>query len=182
MLGNQVMRGLFEFVLMVLMSGLVIWATYRVFVSANPDFNMEDEVRKGNVAVGSLVAAILFAASMILQKGLTSVVTIFRVYVSTPTESGFQLWQLVLMAIGHLVMSMVLALMTISVTLRLFGRLSRRFSNIAPGQELLKGNVAMGLILASVVIVSAMYVGEGVSALSKSLIPQPTIGHVQIMR
>ena len=182
MLGAQVVRGLFEFVLMVLMSGLVIWFTYRVFVSANPDFNMEDEIRKGNTAVGSLVAAILFAASMILQKGLASVVTIFKFYMTTPTESGFALWQLVLMALGHLVMAMVLALMTISVTLRLFGRLSRRFNNMAPGQELLKGNVAMGLILSSVVLVSAMFVGEGVSALSKSLIPQPTIGHVQIMR
>ena len=176
---TQVIRGLFEFVLMVVMSGLVIWCTYRAFVTANRDFNMEDEIKKGNVAVGILMGAILFAGSMILQKGLGSVVTIFRVYVSTPTESSFTVWQLGLMALGHLVMSMILALLTISITLRLFGRLSRR---IAPGKELEKGNVAMGILLSSVVLISALFVGEGVSALSKSLIPQPTIGRVQIMR
>ncbi|MBI3552767.1 MAG: DUF350 domain-containing protein [Elusimicrobia bacterium] len=179
---TQVTRGLFEFILMVAMSGVVIWATYEMFVSANPDFHMGEEIKKGNNAVGVLMAAILFAASMILQKGLASVVTIFRVYMTTPTESGFTLWQLTLMAIGHLVISMVLALMTISITLRLFGRLSRRFNDVAPGKELQRGNVAMGIVLGSVVLVSAMYVGEGVSALSKALIPQPTIGRVQIMR
>ena len=176
---TQVVRGLFEFVLMVVMSGLVIWITYRAFVTANPDFNMEDEIKKGNVAVGVLMAAILLAASMILQKGLGSVVTIFRVYISTPTESGFRFWQLCLMAAGHLVMSMVLALLTISITLRLFGRLSHR---ITPGKELEKGNVAMGVLLSGVVLVAALFVGEGVSALSKSLVPQPTIGRVRIMR
>jgi uncharacterized membrane protein YjfL (UPF0719 family) len=179
---TQVTRGLFEFVLMALMSAIIIWVTYEMFVTANPDFHMGEEIKKGNLAVGTLMAAILFAASMILQKGLASVVTIFRVYLTTPTESGFTLFQLVLMSIGHLVISMVLALMTISMTLRLFGKLSRRFNDVAPGKELQKGNVAMGVVLASVVLVSAMYVGEGVSALSKSLIPQPSIGRVQIMR
>jgi uncharacterized membrane protein YjfL (UPF0719 family) len=178
----QLIRGLFEFALMSLMSGIIVWVTYEVFVSANPDFDMGDEIKKGNVAVGTLVATILFAASMIMQKGLASVVTIFRLYVTTPTESGFTLWQLCLMALGHLVISLILALMTISITLRLFGKLSRRFNNVAPGKELQKGNVAMGIVLSSVVLVSALYVAEGVSALSKSLIPQPTIGHVEIMR
>jgi uncharacterized membrane protein YjfL (UPF0719 family) len=179
---TQVTRGLFEFVLMVVMSGAVIWVTYEMFVAANPDFHMGEEIKKGNVSVGTLMAAILFSASMILKQGLESVVTIFRVYLTTPTESGFSLWQLLLMAMGHLVIAMVLALITISVTLRLFGRLARRFNDVAPGKELQRGNVAMGILLSSVVLISAMYVGEGVSALSKSMIPQPKIGHIQIMR
>lgn len=178
----QLIRGLFEFALMSLMSGIVVWITYEVFVSANPDFDMGAEIKKGNVAVGTLVATILFAASLILQKGLASVVTIFRLYITTPTESGFTLWQLGLMALGQLVVCMILALMTISITLRLFGKLSRRFNDVAPGKELQRGNVAMGIVLSSVVLVSALYVAEGVSALSKSLIPQPTIGHVEIMK
>jgi hypothetical protein len=30
--------------------------------------------------------------------------------------------------------------------------------------------------------VAALYVGEGVSALSKALVPQPSIGRVQILK
>jgi hypothetical protein len=42
--------------------------------------------------------------------------------------------------------------------------------------------MAVGILLSSVVLVASMYVGEGVSALSKALVPQPSIGHIQILR
>lgn len=171
--------GLFEFALLVVMSGLVIYLTYRLFIRANPDFDMENEIKNGNIAVGILVAAILVSASMILEKGLGAVIGMMRLQISAPLHSGLPLWQVMLLVLGHLVMSMVLALFTISLTLRLFGRLGRR---IAPGKELQKGNIAMGLLLAAVVLVAAFYVGEGVSALSKALVPQPAMGRIQIMK
>jgi len=180
MFNTRVIVSLFEFVLSVVMSGLVIYLTYRVFIKANPDFNMEEEIKKGNVAVGILVAAILFSASMILQKGLSSVVSMFRLYVSAPGESGLGVVKLILLSIGHLGISMLLAVITISVTLRLFGKLCRH--SMQPGKELEKGNVAVGILLASVVLVASMYVGEGVSAISKALVPQPSIGQIEILR
>jgi uncharacterized membrane protein YjfL (UPF0719 family) len=176
---TRLLISLFEFALLVVMSGLVIYLTYRLFVRANPDFDMESEIKKGNIAVGLLMATILFSASMILEKGLSAVVGMMRLHISAPLQSGLPLWQLLLLVLGHLVMSMVLALFTISLTLRLFGRLSRR---ISPGKELQKGNIAMGLLLSSVVLVAAFYVGEGVSALSKALVPQPAMGQIQIMK
>jgi hypothetical protein len=176
---TRLLISLFEFALLVLMSGLVIYMTYRLFIRANPDFDMEMEIKNGNIAVGLLMATILFSASMILEKGLSAVVAMVRLHISAPLQSGLPLWQLLLLVLGHLVMSMVLALFTISATLRLFGRLSRR---ISPGKELQKGNIAMGLLLSSVVLVAAFYVGEGVSALSKALVPQPAMGQIQIMK
>ena len=180
MLTNRVIVSIFEFVLAVVMAGVVIFLTYRTFIKANPDFDMEDEIRKGNTAVGILVAAILFAASMILQKGMGAVVSMFRMYVSAPGESTLRLWQLVLLSIGHLGLSMLLAVITISVTLREFGRLSRE--HLHAGQQLQKGNVAVGVLLASVVLVAAFYVGEGVSAISSALVPQPSIGQIEILK
>jgi uncharacterized membrane protein YjfL (UPF0719 family) len=176
---TSLLISLFEFALLVVMSGLVIYLTYRLFVRANPDFDMEIEIKNGNIAVGILMATILFSASMILEKGLGAVMGMLRLHISAPMQSGLPLWQFLLLVLGHLVMSMVLALFTISLTLRLFGRLGRR---ISPGKELQKGNIAMGLLLSSVVLVAAFYVGEGVSALSKALVPQPAMGQIQIMK
>jgi len=176
---TRLLISLFEFALLVVMSGLVIYLTYRLFVRANPDFDMESEIKNGNIAVGLLMATILFSASMILEKGLSAVVGMMRLQISAPMASGLPWWELLLLILGHLVMSMVLALFTISLTLRLFGRLGRR---ITPGKELQKGNIAMGLLLSSVVLVAAFYVGEGVSALSKALVPQPAMGQIQMMK
>ncbi|MBI4801548.1 MAG: DUF350 domain-containing protein [Elusimicrobia bacterium] len=180
MLYTRVIVSVFEFALAVVMAGLVIYLTYKIFITANPDFNMETQIKKGNTAVGILVAAILFAASMILQKGMGAVVSMFRMYISAPGESTLNLWQLALLSLGHLGVSMLLAVITISVTLRLFGRLSRE--RLHAGSELHKGNIAVGVLLASVVLVAALYVGEGVSAISKALVPQPSIGQIEILK
>jgi len=176
---TRLLISLFEFALLLVMSGLIIYLTYRLFVRANPDFDMESEIKRGNIAVGILMATILYSASMILEKGLGAVVGMVRLQISAPLQSGLPLWELLLLILGHLVVSMLLALFTISSTLRLFGHLGRR---MAPGQELQKGNIAMGLLLSAVVLVTAFYVGEGVSALSKALVPQPAMGRIQIMK
>src|SRR3989339_326983 len=102
MFTTRLIVSIFEFLLAVLMSGLVISLTYRVFIKANPDFDMEAEIKKGNAAVGTLVAAILFAASMILQKGLGSVVSMFRMHISAPGESSIGFGKLALLSAGHL--------------------------------------------------------------------------------
>ena len=179
MFTTRLIVSIFEFILAVLMSGVIIAVTYRIFIKANPDFDMEAEIKKGNVAVGTLVGSILFAASMILQKGLGSVVSMFRMNISTPGESGIGLGKLALLVAGHLGLSMLLAVITISVTLRLFGRLVK---SLHAGQELEKGNLAVGIVLSAVVLVAALYVGEGVSAISKALVPQPSIGQIEIMK
>ncbi len=179
MFTTRILVSFFEFLLSVFMSGFIIYLTYRVFIKANPDFNMEEEIKKGNVAVGTLVGAILFAASMILQKGLGSVVSMFRLYVSSPGESSISLAKLALISVAHLGLSMLLAVITISVTLRLFGKLVR--NHMHAGEQLQKGNLAVGIVLASVVLIAALYVGEGVSAISKALVPQPSIGQIEIM-
>jgi len=179
MLNTRVLVSVFEFVLAVIMSGLVIYTTYRIFIKANPDFDMEEEIKKGNVAVGTLMAAILFSASMILQKGMGSVVSMFRLYMSAPGENNLGLGKLILLSFGHLSISMLAAVITISVTLRLFGRLGK---TLHAGKELQKGNLAIGILLASVVVIACLYVGEGVSAVSKALVPQPSIGEIEILQ
>lgn len=176
---TRVAVSLFEFTLSVLMSGIVIALTYRVFVHANPDFDMDAEIKKGNTAVGALVASILFSASSILRQGMGSVMSMLRLHMQAPGQEPFSLWQLCLISIAHLVMALTLALLTISITLRLFGKLTRP---LQAGKELQRGNLAVGLLLSSVVIVASLYVGEGVSALSKALIPQPTMGRVRILK
>ena len=44
----------FELGLMIVLSGVIIYVIYRVFVKASPEFDMEDEILKGNAAVGTL--------------------------------------------------------------------------------------------------------------------------------
>lgn len=173
----RILVSLFEFGLMVVMSAFVIALTYRIFVKANPDFHMGDEIKKGNVSVGILMAAILISASYILMAGTESSIAMFRMHMLAPSEENESMLRILGLIVAHLSISMLLAVISISVTLRMFGRLERE---LRAGKELQKGNVAVGVLLSAVVVISSMYVREGVSALSKALTPQPSIGHIQI--
>ncbi len=176
MFTTRVIVSLFDFILMVVMSAFVIALTYRIFVKANPDFHMGQEIKKGNAAVGILMAAILVSASYILMAGTESSVAMFRMHMLAPSENE-SLVRIFGLIIAHLAVSMMLAVISISVTLRMFGRLERE---LRAGKELQAGNVAVGILLGAVVIISSMYVREGVSALSKALTPQPSIGRIEI--
>ena len=176
MFAARVIVSLFHFALMVAMSGFVIYLTYRTFIKANPDFDMEAEIKKGNVAVGLLVGTILFCASQILMAGADSSISMFRMHMLAPDENASALRLAGLIA-AHLSVSMALAVVSISFTLRLFGRLT---SHMKEGVELQKGNVAVGILLSSVVLVSSLFVRDGVGALAKALTPQPSIGRIQI--
>lgn len=173
----RILVSLFEFSLMVVMSAFVIALTYRIFVKANPDFHMGEEIKKGNVSVGILMAAILVSASYILMAGTESSIAMFRMHMLAPSEENESMLRILGLIVAHLSISMLLAVISISVTLRMFGRLERE---LRAGKELQKGNVAVGVLLSAVVVISSMYVREGVSALSKALTPQPSIGHIQI--
>ncbi|NVN99328.1 MAG: hypothetical protein HXX17_08390 [Geobacteraceae bacterium] len=179
----QLMVSLFELMLMVVMSGVIIYTIYRIFIKANRDFDMEEEIAKGNIAVGILVATIMVSAALLLEKGLGASVGMFKLSLSAPDEIAMPLWQTALLTLSHLTLTLAIALFTVSATLRLFGRLAR---NINPqmklGEHLKNGNVAVGILLAAVVFIATHYVGEGVSSLTKALVPQPKIGKIEIMK
>jgi uncharacterized membrane protein YjfL (UPF0719 family) len=174
---TRVFVSLFEFVFSAVISVLVVYVTYRVFILANTDFDGEEQIQKGNIAVAILTAAIMVSSSWIIQQGLDSCKSLFKMYMTTPVGEGAV--NLALLGVTHLVMAFLLAVVTISGALRLFGRLGRRMHL---GAELQKGNIAVGILLAGVVVVVSAYMTDGVSSLAKSLLPQPSIGHVSIMK
>ena len=177
MLTTRVVVSLFDFILMVMMSAFVIALTYRIFVKANPDFHMGQEIKKGNTAVGILMAAILIGASYILMAGTDSSVAMFRMHMLAPSQENESLPRIFILIASHLTLSMTLAVLSISVTLRMFGRLERE---LRAGKELRDGNVAVGIVLSAAVLISSVYVREGVAALSRALTPQPSIGRIEI--
>lgn len=176
---TKLLISVFEFVALVAIAALSAFVNYRVFVKANPDFDQEEEIKKGNVAVGILVAAIMAGASIIIHEGLTPILTLIRLYFTAPSRQTITQWQLPVFALGHFLMVFVLTVFTISFSLRLFGKLTTK---IQEGKELHRGNVAVGVVLASFILIVSFYVSGGVGSLARTLIPQPAIGKIQVLK
>lgn len=178
----HVLLGLFELVLTVTMAVGVVFVNYQIAIRTNPDYDTEQELQKANMGVAILLASCLVSAGLIVKSGLLPVVSMLRLAI---TSRGAYLpgSTAILIAVIQIVLVFVTAVISISFSLRLFGRLTRR---IKEGRELQMGNPAVGTILAAVVFVVALFVSDSMSGLTRSLVPETplgnTVGTIQIMR
>ena len=179
MFWTHVIVSLAEFALMAAMTGVIIYFIYRMFVRANPDFDMEEEIKKNNLAVGILMFSIMIAGSIVLYRGMGGIVDMLRLHAGAPGQTGLNWWQLAGLFVIHVTVALIMAVFTISVALRLFGKMTRKAMHA--GKELQNGNVAVGLVLSAVVLIAALFVGSGVNSVSRALVPQLKIAQVEVM-
>ncbi len=177
---TRILASGFELGLTVLMAVLVVYATLRALIRSNTDFDEDKELARGNVAVGILVASLLIASANIMYQAFEPVAAMIRRHLSPGIASGGDPWKLALTAAGNLVLAFVVVVATMSFSLRVFGRLTRS-RGMRAGKELEKGNVAVGILLAAVVFIVSLFVGEGVKALSKAIMPRPSSGMMRVM-
>lgn len=178
MSATYILLSVFEFLLTGTMSVLVIYFHYRMYIITNSDYDAAEELKKGNIAVAVLLCAMLIGGGSIVKEGIYPVVNLVRLKLTAPTL-GMSGLEVGLIAVGHVFLVFLVAVFTISLGLRVWGRLAR--GSMRWGDELKKGNIAVGIVLAGVVLVFSAFMSEGVSHLTKSLIPQPSMGHVEIM-
>lgn len=170
-----ILLALAEFVLTAALSVLVVYVNYRLLIATNRDYDAEQEIKKDNKGVAMLLAGLVLAGGLIVREGIYPVMNIVRLYFTTP-QPEFAAWQMLLLAGGHVVLVFVIATFTLSLSLRFWGKLTPHVQN---GQELKRGNFSVGIVLTGVVLVVAMFMSEGISRLTKSLIPQPSMGQVE---
>jgi len=178
----RILLSLFEFLLTIGLAVGVVYVNYRLAIRTNSDYDAEQELKNKNVGIAILLAASLFAAGMIVRNGIFPVVSMVRL-AFTSDGAYLQPWQVAGVAVLQILLVFAAAVFSLSVSLRLFGRLTR---SIQEGKELKAGNPAVGIVLAAVVLVIGLFVSDSMSSLTKALVPQAplgsTIGRVEIMR
>ncbi|MFA6029960.1 MAG: DUF350 domain-containing protein [Elusimicrobiota bacterium] len=177
----SVLASLLEFLVTSLLAVVVVYLTLRALIRTNTDFDEDDQLLRGNVAVGLLVAALLLGSASMMHKAFEPAADLLRSWFSSAQARQFGILKLALYTLGDLALSFGVTVMTMSLSLRLFGRLTRT-EKMRAGAELEKGNLAVGILLASVVFIVALFVGDGLAAVSKAVLPAPRAGMLRIMR
>ena len=167
--GNEnlcsLVAALFVAVLTVLLSlALAMWSikkSIELYNKWTPDIDEMEEIRKGNLAVGILMAAVVYSIASIIAAGVESLTTAIKPFdVSASYAIG------VIVGVVNLLVSLVIATFTISLTLRFLNKITRDVDEIA---EVGKGNVAVAVLLAGVLIAVANIVQSGVQGIARIL-------------
>lgn len=131
---------------------LSIW----IFDRTTPDVDEWAELRKGNLAVGVVLAAIIVGVGIILRPGVAPAA------LNLDLGPGNAVIARLFVQLLQLLAGLLLAVVSLGVSLWVFTRLTGEINEWA---EIGRGNTAIALVLAGVIVATALITGTALDAI-----------------
>jgi len=163
-----VVFGLIRYAASAILAVLSIYFGIRVFDKLTENIEEIEELKKGNVAVGILVAAIIICIAAVVRTGVSQFAAGIQ-----PDYALSLILALAIINMVKLLFGLFLAILTIFVSLNLLDALTR---NIDEAKELKRGNLAIAILIAGVLIAVSVVVGSSM----EMVISSPTVDSCQI--
>jgi len=157
--------GIIQLVIAVILAVVALYIGFSVFGKVTRDVDEQKELAKGNVAFGIVVAAIFVAIAVVVQSGVSGI----SVGISKASVLGFTSVDgliVIAIAIIQLILGVLLAIGAIYLALSILDKLTQ---GIEEFEELKKGNVAVALEMAGVIIAVALIIQSGIVGITTAL-------------
>jgi uncharacterized membrane protein YjfL (UPF0719 family) len=158
--------GIIQLVIAIILAVVALYIGFSVFGKITKGIDEEKEIARGNTAVGILVASVFLAIGIVVQSGVSGI----SVGISQAMNVGFLSSlgiAIIVVSILQLVLGIVLAIVAIYLALNILDKLTKGIDEF---EELKKGNVAVALEMAGVIITVAIIIQSGVMGITAALI------------
>lgn len=165
MLVNAVV-GIIQLIFAIIFAVLALYIGFSVFGRITKGIDEEKEVAKGNAAVGILIASVFIAIAIVVQSGISGLST----GVSSALSVGLLSMDGIIAisaAFLQLILGIAFAVIAIYLALMVLDHLTKGIDEF---QEIGKGNVAVALEMAGVIIAVAVIIQSGVMGITAALI------------
>lgn len=152
--------GIIQLVIAIILAVVALYIGFSVLGKITKGIEEEKEIAKGNTAVGILVASVFIAIAIVVQSGVAGV----TIGVSKALAGD---WLALVASLLQLVLGIVLAVAAIYLALNTLDKLTKGIDEF---EELKKGNVAVALEMAGVIITVAIIIQSGVLGITAALI------------
>ena len=157
--------GIIQLIIAVILAVVALYIGFSVFGRVTRDVDEQKELAKGNVAFGIVVAAIFVAIAVVVQSGVSGI----SVGISKASVLGFTSVDgliVIAIAIIQLILGVLLAIGAIYLALNILDKLTQ---GVEEFEELKKGNVAVALEMAGVIIAVALIIQSGIVGITTAL-------------
>ncbi len=158
--------GLVQLIIAIFFAVVALYIGFSVLGWITKGIDEEKEIAKGNAAIGILVASVFIAIGIVVQSGVAGV--------SDGLKAAWDIGILsfggilaILLSLLQLVLGIVLAIAAIYIALNILDKLTK---GIEEFEELKKGNVAVALEMAGVIITTAVIIQSGVQGITAALV------------
>jgi uncharacterized membrane protein YjfL (UPF0719 family) len=152
--------GLIQLIIAIILAVVALYIGYSVFSRITKGIEEEKELLKGNAAVGIIVASIFFAIAIVVQSGIAGI----SIGIINALSGD---WFPLIAAIIQLILGIILAIVAIYLALSVLDRLTKGVDEF---EEIKKGNVAVALMMAGVIVATALIIQSGVVGITSALI------------
>lgn len=155
---SQVMVAVLQFVVGLVLSITSVFVSLKLFDKFTYNIEEWEEIKKGNVAVGILLAAIIISISLVVESGVVAITANITAYAGINAVA-------MSFAIGvvNLLISLVAAVISVFLAIRILDWIT---TDIDEMKELKKGNVAVALMMAAVLIAVSFVIKAAVNGIS----------------
>jgi uncharacterized membrane protein YjfL (UPF0719 family) len=157
--------GIIQLIIAVILAVVALYIGFSIFGKITKDVDEQKELAKGNVAFGIVVAAIFVAIAVVVQSGVAGI----SVGISKASVLGFTSVDGMIeisVAIIQLILGVLLAIGAIYLALNILDKLTKEVEEF---EELKKGNVAVALEMAGVIIAVALIIQSGIVGITAAL-------------
>jgi len=166
MLLENAVVGLVQLVIAIIFAVIALYIGFAVLGKITRDIDEEKELAKGNVAVGIIVAAVFVAIALVVQSGVSGLSVGINKALAVGLLSVDGLTAVVI-ALLQLILGIVLAVGAIYLALNILDKLTK---GIQEFEELKKGNIAVALEMAGVIIAVAVIIQSGVIGITAAIV------------
>ena len=158
--------GIIQLVIAIILAVAALYIGFNVLGKITKGIEEEKEIAKGNAAVGILVASVFIAIGIVVQSGVVGISKGINAALAEGllTVTGIVI---IVVSIIQLILGIVLAIAAIYLALNILDKLTK---GIEEFEELKKGNVAVALEMAGVIITVAIIIQSGVLGITAALI------------
>jgi uncharacterized membrane protein YjfL (UPF0719 family) len=156
---ESIIIGITQLIIAVVLAVVSLYIGFAMLDRLTKKIDEEKELAKGNTAVGILVASIFISIAIVVQSGVAGISIGLKDAVNGNIYS-------LIASIIQLILGMILAVTGIYLSLNVFDRLTKEIDEF---EEIRKGNVAVAVEMAGVIIAVALIIQSGVLGITSSL-------------
>ena len=158
--------GIIQLLISLIFAVVALYIGFAVLSKITKDIDVEKELKKGNVAVGIIVAVVFVAIALVVQSGVSGLSVGINKALSVGILSVDGLLAIGVASI-QLILGIVLSVGAIYLALNILDKLTK---GVEEFEEIKKGNIAVALEMAGMIIAVAVIIQSGVIGITAALV------------
>lgn len=142
---------------------LAVYAGLRIFDKLTKGIDEMAELKKGNVAIGVLLGAVILSYATVIAGGVSSLTNVVLSVGDAPLTSVLMG---LLGGVVNLLIALGLASAAIYMALNIFGKITKGIDEEA---ELKRGNLALAFLLAAILLAVSTVIASGVESVGAAI-------------